>query len=106
LIDLNPTLCEWAGLPQQENIDVRSYVSVLRDKQRDHRPETVGAIRNWRCIHNRRYKLIQNDNDLTELYDLEQDPHEIENIASQRPALVRDLAAVLRARFLEAKWLR
>ena len=106
LIDLNPTLCELAGLPHQENIDARSFVSVLRGKQRDHRPETVSAIRNWRCIRDRRFKLIQNDNDITELYDLEQDPHELENIASQSPALVRDLTAGLRARFLEAKWLR
>jgi choline-sulfatase len=110
LIDLNPTLCQLAGIPQQENLDARSFVETLGVSETlrvsNHRTEAVSAIRNWRCVRTRQHKLIENDNDLPELYDLAQDPDELDNIASQRPALVRELSARLRARFLEGRWLR
>jgi choline-sulfatase len=80
LIDVNPTLCELVGLPAQENIDARSFVPVLGGDQLDHRTEAVSAIRNWRCIRTQQYKLIENYNDVTELYDLEQDPVELHNV--------------------------
>jgi len=106
LIDLNPTVCELAGLPPRENIDARSFVPILRGEVTTHRTETVSCIRNFRLIRTERYKLVQNYNDITELYDLEEDPHELNNIAGERPDLVQKLSARLRERFLEDKWLR
>ncbi|MGC9346591.1 MAG: sulfatase family protein, partial [Anaerolineae bacterium] len=71
LIDVNPTICDLAGLPTQSGIDARSLASILRAQSTAHRTETVSAIRHFRCIRTERYKYIQNYNALDELYDLE-----------------------------------
>ena len=106
LIDLNPTICELAGLPAQENIDARSFAAVLRGHTDTHRTEAVSAITNFRCIRTDRFKYVRNLNDLPELYDLQADPQELNNLASARPEVVRELAARMSERFVEDKWLR
>lgn len=106
LIDVNPTLCELAGLPAQENIDAESFVPVLRGQAAEHRTETVSAIRQFRCVRTREHKLIQNYNDGTELYDLREDTDELHNVAAENPETIRELAGKLGRRFCEGKWLR
>jgi choline-sulfatase len=105
LIDVHPTLCELANLPLQENVDARSFATVLEGEATNHRTDIVSAIRHFCSIRTNRYAFIDNYNDLPELYDLETDPHELENIAPQRPDLVRDLGYRLRQRFMEDRWL-
>lgn len=106
LIDVNPTLCELAGLPPQPDIDARSIVPVLRGEADAHRTETVGALRNFRCLRTESVKFIQNYNDLDELYDLRADPDERHNLIEARPKLARDLGHRLSRRFTEGTWLR
>jgi choline-sulfatase len=106
LIDLNPTLCELAGLAPQEDIDARSICPLLRGEARRHRSEIVSALRGLRCIRTGRYKLIDNYNDIPELYDLQEDPHELTNAAADHPKLVRELLGRLQQRMTEGKWLR
>jgi len=105
LIDVNPTICELAGLRPQENIDALSFAPLLRGGA-THRSGTVSAIRNFMCIRTDRYKLIKNYNDVTELYDLAEDPDELNNIASERRDVVRELSGRMKGRFLEGKWRR
>ncbi len=88
LIDLNPTLCELAGLPPQEDLDARSLVPVLRGETDLHRRETFSAIRNFRCLRTPQHKLIDNYNAGLELYDLEEDPEERRNLAGERPEVL------------------
>ncbi len=106
LMDLNPTLCELVDIPAQQSIDAQSIVPLVLGKRGEHRTELVGMIRNWRCLRTHDHKLIQNDNDVTELYDLVADPEERVNIAHSRPELVRDLSSRLRAHLLEGRWRR
>jgi choline-sulfatase len=106
LIDVNPTLCELAGLPMQENTDARSFAAILSGGTSKHRADLVSAIRNWRCIRTDQHKLIENYNDTTELYNLDQDPDELHNIASQHTDLAHDLSRRLRTRLMEGRWLR
>jgi arylsulfatase len=118
LIDVHPTLCDLAGLPQQEHVDARSFASLLHEQRKNHqpngehrpdvlhRPDIVTAIRNFRSLRTQHYALIENYNDVTELYDLEADPQELHNIAAQHPDLVRELAWRLNQRFTEGRWLR
>ena len=106
LIDINPTLCELAGLPAQEDIDARSFVRVLRGEASEHRGETVSALRNFDCIRTRTHKLICSQSSCTELYNLANDPDEQVNIAREHPDVVRQLRQRLAARFTEGKWLR
>ncbi len=105
LIDVNPTICELAGAPPQEHMDARSIVPVLRGEREAHRTETVSAIHNFWCVRTQSHKLVRNDNDLTELYDLEDDPDERHNIAGDEPELVRTLGQRMTERFTEGKWL-
>ncbi|MHB0935930.1 MAG: sulfatase family protein [Armatimonadota bacterium] len=106
LIDLNPTLCDFAGLPPQPDIDARSLAPLLRGETDAHRPDCAAALRTFRCLRTDRYKLVRNINDVTELYDLTEDPNELHNIANEHPELVRDLDKRLCARFMEGKCLR
>lgn len=106
LIDLNPTICELAGLPPQENIDAISVVPLLRGTATEHRTETISALHNFRCIRTERFKFIDNYNDVHELYDLVEDPHELRNIAADKPDVVKDLRGRMNERFMEGKWRR
>ncbi|MBT3342852.1 MAG: sulfatase-like hydrolase/transferase [Gemmatimonadetes bacterium] len=99
LIDVNPTICELAGLGMQEHIDAQSFVPALTSDAAEHRTETASVIENFRCIRTRQYKLIHNYNDAFELYDLENDPQELNNVANQRPGVFEELHGRLRERF-------
>ena len=108
LIDLNPTICDLAGLHSQRNIDARSLCSSLRDPSQGHRDEAVSVIREWQCVRTDRYKLVRNLNDITELYDLKEDPREQNNIHDEvwenNPELIRDLVGRIRARHVESPY--
>lgn len=106
LIDLNPTLCDLAGLPPQPDIDARSLGPVLRGETDQHRDEAISVLDNFQCIRTATHKLIHNQNDRVELYDLVNDPHELTNIASDHAALVSELSGRLRRRMIEGQWLR
>ena len=103
LIDINPTICELAGLPEQAHIDARSFVPLLREQATEHRTETASVIENFRCIRTREYKLIMNYNDLFELYDLINDPDERHNLAIERPDVFEAYHGRLRERFWGGK---
>ncbi len=103
LIDVNPTICELAGLPPQGGLDARSFVPVLRGEAAEHRAETVSVIENFRCVRTREYKLIQNYNDVFELYDLVKDPSERNNVADERPETFQELYGALRERFFGSR---
>jgi len=106
LLDLNPTLCDLAGLPPPEHLDARSLVPLLRGETDRHRPDALAVLRNFRCLRTERYKLIENANDVPELYDLGEDPEERHNLAEERPDIVGRLHRRLRERLLEGRWLR
>jgi choline-sulfatase len=106
LDDINPTVCELAGLPPQENIDARSFAPVLRGETEEHRDETCARLRNFECVRTRTHKLIMNHNDEPELYDLENDPRELHSIAPENPELVGELRRRSRDRQLQGQWLR
>jgi choline-sulfatase len=99
LIDLNPTVGDLAGVTLDAEMDALSFAPILRREREAHRTEIASSGKHFRCIRDGRYKLIENDQDVTELYDLEQDPEELHNIAASRPDLVRSLGARLRERF-------
>jgi arylsulfatase A-like enzyme len=104
LIDVNPTICELMGLPPQEGIDADSFAGILNGRCTEHRAETVSGIRQWRCIRTERYKLVDNYNDIRELYDLVEDPDEGHNLAQEERELAGELAARMNERFAQGAW--
>ena len=78
--------------------DAKSIAPVLHGETETHHTETVSALRNFRCIRTATHKLIENYNDVTELYDLENDPSELHNIAESEREIARTLSGRLASR--------
>ena len=53
----------------------------------------MSAIRNFRCVRTATHKLIDNYSDVRELYNLEEDPDELKNIAGECPDVARAMVA-------------
>ena len=110
LIDLNATVCDYAGLPPQENIDARSLLPHLRGECDTHRDSVISCLHNFRMYRDHQYKYIQNLNDKDEIYDLVADPKETTNICDrimkEQPKVYNRLFFGLRERLMEAQWLR
>ncbi len=113
LLDVAPTIYEWAGIPDDEqSLDGDSLVPVLEGSDHSlesrslfwHFPaylEAAGKSGPWRttpagAIREGRWKLIEFFEDgRLELYDLEADPGETRNLAKQEPEIRERLHRLL-----------
>ncbi|HTL52772.1 MAG TPA: sulfatase-like hydrolase/transferase [Planctomycetota bacterium] len=100
LIDLNATLCDFAGLPAQERIDAKSIAPLVRGETKTHRDEVISIERPYRLLRTHRWKFIETYNDTNELYDLEKDPGERHNVVKDFPAEAKAFKKRLEARML------
>lgn len=104
--DVLPTLCELAGVTPPADVDGISFVNELlgqKDKQQQHkylywefseRGRAQAARQGkWKGVRN---NLKQNPNAPVELYNLEQDPGEENNIAASHPQIVERLAKIMK----------
>lgn len=66
MINVNATLCELAGMPAQEYIDVQSFAPLLRGEVAEHCTETANLFENFRGIYNRDHKFSENYNEICE----------------------------------------
>ena len=106
-VDLAPTMLDLAGRPVPDHMQGRSLKSALAGG--DAGPERTGVLvehyahdlpmpwmldADYKCIRTARHKYIHWTHypERAELYDLAADPHEIRNLADERP----ELAAALR----------
>ncbi len=108
-IDLNATICELAGLPRQENIDAISLVPVLDNSRDSHRENILSALSHFRCLRTERWKYVRSHNDIEELYDLLNDPEELNNLAPTEGEASRvraELSHELDLRWREGMWRR
>ncbi len=117
-VDVFPTLCELAGLPQPSGLDGASFLSALKSPTAPTKeavfhvyprsPRGAGEILG-RAVRTERYRLVEwkkpgasRDAAILELYDYQADPDETENLASEKPEIVAQLRGIL-ARQPEAK---
>jgi arylsulfatase A-like enzyme len=113
LTDLVPTILELAGFqpPRDASIDGRSIASLATGRRASVRGEgtAFAAMIKDRsnpggvtAIVKGNWKLVD-DGDGQELYDLAVDPHEHFDLARTRPAIMKELRALLAARHAAAR---
>ena len=119
-IDLAPTLAEIAGIEAPAFVDGRSFLPLLRDRERPWResflierrkleeqlvrqskyngltPEELDQAAVFNGIRTRDLVYVEYGSGERELYDLAQDPHQLANLAAEAdPVLVSALSARL-----------
>lgn len=87
LIDLFPSICEWAGQSIPESVDGISLLPIINENKviREH---LYYAYRDFqRSISDGEWKLIEyhvNSNNQTQLFNLKEDPWEIKNLSNEK----------------------
>jgi len=107
LHDLMPTIVDLAGFQAPDTPSSRSIRPLLEGREPEDWPESLFAeyhgdefgFFSQRMVATERYKYIYNAYEVDELYDLAEDPHELNNLVDH-PAY-RDRLETLQTRMLE-----
>ncbi len=85
LYDIYPTLCDLTNLETPETVEYKSLNGVMLDPKHKHREHLYHAFMDWqRTVRDEEYKLIEycvEDKRHTQLFNLSEDPDELNNIA-------------------------
>lgn len=96
LHDLPVWFLERAGATALEHVDGRSLQPVLEDSKAAHRDTVVSGLLEWRAVTDGDYKLVVRQDGPDELFDLNNDPWEDNNLASRAAERVSALRETLR----------
>jgi len=84
--DLAPTMYELAGIPIPSDVDGRSLVPLMQDST-DWRDALLlegwpgnNEKEHYQAIRTERFVYVETDNDLSELYDTNSDPYQLNNL--------------------------
>ncbi len=86
LMDLYPTFCDFAGATPPQPIEGRNLAPVISGKTAKVRDALYTAYRDvQRAVRDDRWKLIRYPQvNVTQLFDLQTDPHELTNLADKK----------------------
>ncbi len=96
LFDLFPTILEWAGAPIPKGTDGLSLSPLWQGGEWQRKAIYTSYAKNIRAVRDDRYKLLRYLRvDRTQLFDLQEDPHEMRNLWGLPQA--KDVAVHMRA---------
>lgn len=95
-IDLFPTLCDLTGLEKPGFLDGTSLLPVLRDPAAPSDGAAISYHGGARTLRTATHRLIAHHNGHIELYDHTSKAGETKNLATEKPALAKELAAKLK----------
>lgn len=102
LLDIYPTVCDLVGAPPPQGIDGISFKSVVKGQARTARPDLFLAYRHvQRAWRDERWKMIRYPLvNVTQLFDLRNDPNERRNLADDpgQAERIKQLMAKLKDR--------
>lgn len=87
LHDLAATFLEYAGVNIPEDMDSVSLKPVLEGTSSHHREIVQSAFEGWSLVFDGRFKLIKYEDGSELLFDLDEDPNEIENLTEKKPEI-------------------
>ena len=93
LHDLAATCLDYAGIDVPAEMDSRSLKKILTGEATTHRTAVISALQDWEMTFDGRHKFIRYQDGRELLFDLETDPHELTNLAKQKPEICRRLSA-------------
>jgi arylsulfatase len=97
LIDLAPTLLDFAGAPALPSAQGRSLMPVLRGET-DNRDEVFAEMEMTRMVRRGDWKYICDPQwDIQQLFNLKKDPHELDNLIQKEAGVARELHARINA---------
>lgn len=101
LVDLYPTILDLAGVDYNaDELDGRSLAPLLGEdgasKDAGHKPCQISEIVECAMVFDGRYKYIENINDTSELYDLDSDPGETDNLVESDKKRAKQLKWALK----------
>jgi len=99
-VDLYPTLADLCGLNPPANLQGRSNAALVRDHDAPGKSHAIGIWKNGRSIRTETHRYVEWKNKQgkiiqQELYDLEIDPMESDNVAGDHPDLASKMKAQL-----------
>ncbi len=95
IMDLTATFLEYGGLPVPEDMDSRSLKPRLEGKTDRRREYVTSAWGDWRLVYDGRYKFVRGYGAEPILFDLEEDPFEIQNVYRSMDKQAARLAELL-----------
>lgn len=99
-LDFVPTLLEMAGLPDTDGAEGRSLLPCIRGEREGNYDEIYLSEATWqvkRSLLNQRYKYIHSyepdshGRPLQELFDMQADPNEQQNLATELPEVAQEM---------------
>ena len=95
LIDLTATFLDQSSSEIPSQLNGKTLRPVLAGHNQVHRQYVLSGLDDWRLVYDGRYKLIQNFDDKSWLFDLQTDPAETKNLFNDAPEQVEELQSLL-----------
>ena len=81
-LDMTATFLDYAGLETPDGMDSRSLRGLLEGKTDSHREVVLSGLSDWRMAYDGKWKYVEGYEDSPQLFDLENDILENNNLAS------------------------